>query len=91
MAKKTKKEVLDSSIIEEESPSDTPRVRRNPEPTPEPTVVFKAWYTMKMGADVRLKPHHLEPLRLYMRGLGLSENEPAKRFESGLSQYFGGN
>ena len=63
--------------------------RRNEESGPEPTVSFKAWFTMKMKQEPRLKAHHSDAVRAYMGGLGLKDQEPARRYDSGLRQYLG--
>ena len=50
---------------------------------------FKAWFVNLLDQDSRVKAHHYEQLRLFMAGLGISENETASRYESGLRSYFG--
>ncbi len=55
----------------------------------EPTINFKTWFVVKLKTDKRLKVHHCEAISVYMAGLGLKEDEPARKFEAGLAQYFG--
>jgi hypothetical protein len=64
-------------------------VTRN-EAVVEPTIPFKAWFIAKMNLDDRLKAHHAEAIKAYMKNLGLGDHEPAWKYNAGLSQYFGG-
>jgi hypothetical protein len=50
---------------------------------------FTAWFTNKLNSDKRVREYHHDQLLAYMRGIGLSENEPTTKFETGLRQYFG--
>jgi len=50
---------------------------------------YKAWFTNKLDMDKRLKSHHFDQIKLFMKGLGLGSYEPINKYENGLKAYFG--
>lgn len=50
---------------------------------------FKSWFTNKLEQDKRLKPHHMETIKIYLKGLGIQEGSGAVQYEKGLKRYFG--
>lgn len=52
-------------------------------------VLFKAWFINKLGRDKRLQPHHYEIIMAYMSSFGLSDKEPAAKYDYLLKSYFG--
>ena len=64
--------------------------KRNPIERPTYTkMLFKSWFIGLLNNDPRVKPHHFESIRLYFKGLGISESETKEVFEGGLRTYFG--
>ena len=64
--------------------------KRNPIERPTYTkMLFKSWFIGLLNNDSRVKPHHYESLRIYFKGLGISESETKEVFERGLKTYFG--
>ncbi len=50
---------------------------------------YKAWFTNKLDVDKRIKAHHFDQIKLFMKGLGLCSYEPVSKYENGLKAYFG--
>lgn len=67
------------------------KYQRNILASPEPVkkITFKAWFINKLGNDRRLKQHHFDQIHIFMAGLNLKDEEPAKAYEDGLKVYFG--
>jgi len=55
----------------------------------EAKIKFSTWFVVKTQDDARLKAHHLDTLKAYVRSQGLSLEEPARRYEAALRSYFG--
>ena len=58
-------------------------------PSLSPKMVFKSWFIGLLDRDPRIKPHHFESIRLFFKGLGLSELETKETYEKALASYFG--
>ena len=52
-------------------------------------MLFKSWFIGLLNNDTRVKPHHFESLRIFFKGLGISDNETKEVYENGLKVYFG--
>ncbi len=89
-AKKDKKEKLEKSdkAILFKSISHK-RIKPNIVMNDAEQISFKAWFLNKLHSDKRLKKHHFEQLKLFMRGLGLKDIDSAKKYENALKIYFG--
>jgi hypothetical protein len=71
------------------TPKAEPAPRRRNEVLVEQTIKFGTWFVVKSLEDSRLKAHRGEEVRAYMAGRGLSDTEPAWRYEAALRTYFG--
>ena len=87
--KSTKKKPTKWSEIKREAVPKRKRTPRNDLAEREAVVNFKAWFVNMLNKDARIKEHHYDQLRLYMKGLGLKDLEPSWKFEMGLRQYYG--
>jgi len=54
-----------------------------------PKVQFKSWFIGLLNTDSRVKPHHYETIRIFFKGLGISELEDKETFKRALESYFG--
>jgi hypothetical protein len=88
--KKGRPKKVKTEVVAKPVPVKRVRTPRNDLVEREAVVNFKAWFVNMLGKDKRLKEHHYEQLRLYMKGLGLKDLEPSWKFEMGLRQYYGG-
>jgi hypothetical protein len=54
-----------------------------------PKMLFKSWFIGLLNTDPRVKPHHYETIRLFFKGLGISELEDKETYKKALESYFG--
>lgn len=85
MAKKPRKTDLPEALDKPESKPD----RRRNEVRVEPKIKFSTWFACRVHEDPRVKPHHSDALRAYLKGQGLSDQEPQWRYDAALRAYFG--
>ena len=55
----------------------------------EPKMLFKTWFIGLLNTDPRVKPHHFETVRIFFKGLGISEFEDRDTYQKALKNYFG--
>jgi hypothetical protein len=52
-------------------------------------ITFRAWFVNRLATEPRLKEHHYDQIRFFMKGLGIGEVASSKMYERGLCVFFG--
>jgi len=69
----------------------TERPKKNiiDKPSSSTKMLLKSWFIGLLNNEPRVKAHHFESIRIFFKGLGISELENKEVFEQGLKTYFG--